>query len=60
LKNKPNLRMVRMDLSVYIKGEYEGFHALRRRKNKPNSIPNKANFDMTPELIRLGSLFFAD
>jgi len=27
-----------------MKGDYEEFHALRRRKNKPNSKPNKANF----------------
>jgi hypothetical protein len=24
------------DVSVYIKGDYEDFHALRRRKNKAN------------------------
>jgi len=26
-----------------LKGDYEEFHALGRRKNKPNSKPNKAN-----------------
>jgi len=26
-----------------MKGEYEEFHALGRRKNKANSKPNKAN-----------------
>jgi len=26
-----------------MKGDYEDFHALGRRKNKPNSKPNKAN-----------------
>jgi len=29
-----------MSLSVYMKGDYEEFHALRRRKNKANSKPN--------------------
>ena len=33
-KNKANLRMGRMSLSAYIKGDYEEFHALRRRENK--------------------------
>jgi len=28
--------MGRMSLSIYIKGDYEEFHALRRRKNKAN------------------------
>jgi len=32
-----------MSVSIYMKGGYEEFHALRRRKNKPNSKPNKAN-----------------
>jgi len=32
-----------MGLSVYMKGYYEEFHALDRRKNKANSKPNKAN-----------------
>jgi len=32
-----------MSLSIYIKGDYEHFHAFGRRKNKPNSKPNKAN-----------------
>jgi len=31
-----------------MKGDYEGFHALRRRKNKPNSKPNKANRRASP------------
>jgi len=35
--------MGKMTLSIYMKGDYEEFHALRRRKNKPNSKPNKAN-----------------
>jgi len=37
-----------MSLSVYMKGDYEEFHALRRRKNKPNSKPNKANPCLAP------------
>ena len=32
-----------MSLSIYMKGDYEEFHALRRQKNKANSKPNKAN-----------------
>jgi len=35
--------MGRMSLSIYMKGNYEEFHALRWRKNKANSKPNKAN-----------------
>jgi len=35
--------MSKMSLSIYMKGDYEEFQALRRRKNKPNSKPNKAN-----------------
>jgi len=35
--------MGRMSLSIYMKGDYEDFYALRRRKNKANSKPNKAN-----------------
>ena len=31
-----------MSLSLYMKGDYEEFHALRRRENKANSKPNKA------------------
>jgi len=28
-----------MGVSVYMKGDYEDFHALRRRQNKANSKP---------------------
>ncbi len=35
--------MAKMSLSIYMKGDYEEFHALRRRKNKANSKPIKAN-----------------
>jgi len=28
-----------MSLSIYMKGDYEEFHALGRPKNKPNSKP---------------------
>jgi len=31
--------MGKMTLSVYMKGDYEEFHALRQRKNKANSKP---------------------
>ena len=30
-----------MSVSIYMKGNYEELHALGRRKNKPNSKPNK-------------------
>ena len=30
-----------MSLSIYLKGNYEEFHALSRRENKANSKPNK-------------------
>jgi len=32
-----------MSVSIYMKGDYEEFHALKAAKNKPNSKPNKAN-----------------
>jgi len=31
--------MGRMSVSIYMKGDYEEFHALRQRKNKANSKP---------------------
>ena len=31
--------MGKMSISIYMKGDYEVFHALRRRKNKANSKP---------------------
>ena len=31
--------MGKMNISIYMKGDYEEFQALRRRKNKPNSKP---------------------
>ena len=31
--------MGKLSISVYLKGGYEDFHALGRRKNKPNSKP---------------------
>jgi hypothetical protein len=31
--------MVKMSLSIYMKGYYEEFHSLRRRENKANSKP---------------------
>jgi len=36
-----------MSLSIYMKGDYEEFHALRWRKNKPNSKPIA---DLWPEI----------
>ena len=38
--------MVKMSVSIYMKGDYEVFNALGRRKNKANSKPNKANFTL--------------
>ena len=35
----------------YIKGDYEEFQALRRRKNKPNSKPNKANLPAFGQIL---------
>ena len=32
-----------MSLSIYMKGDYEEFHALKAAENKANSKPNKAN-----------------
>ena len=40
-KNKANFRMVRMSLSIYMKGDYEDFNAFGLRKNKANSKPNR-------------------
>ena len=40
-----------MSISIYMKGGYEEFHALRRRKNKPNSKPNKANLRHFVDLV---------
>jgi len=31
--------MAKMSLSIYMKGDYDEFYALRRRKNKANSKP---------------------
>ncbi len=31
--------MGKINLSIYMKGDYEEFRALRRRKNKANSKP---------------------
>jgi len=42
-KNKANLRQGEIGAISLLKGDYEEFHALRRRKNKANSKPNKAN-----------------
>ena len=44
--------MGRMSLSIYMKGDYEDFHALRRQKNKPNSKPIKANLRRRRNLPR--------
>ena len=43
LKKQSQFSKVRIGVSIYKKGYYEEFHALGRRKNKPNSKPNKAN-----------------
>ena len=38
-KNKANIRMGGMSASIYMKGDYEEFHALKAAKNKANSKP---------------------
>jgi len=43
LKKQSQFWKIRIGVSIYKKGYYEEFHALRRRKNKPNSKPIKAN-----------------
>jgi len=35
--------MGKMDISVYMKGDYEDIYGFVRRENKANSKPNKAN-----------------
>ena len=35
--------MSRMSLSIYMKGDYEVFHALRRQKNKAKYQPLAGN-----------------
>jgi len=54
-----------MSLSIYMKGYYEEFHALRRRKNKANSKPIlgqvkskkvKGKMKSSPEFLRRGDL----
>ena len=39
-KNKANFRIVTMSISIYMKGDYEEFNALKAAENKPNSKPN--------------------
>ena len=58
-----------MDASIYMKGDYEEFNALGRRKNKANSKPKlsqsygkakvkrqKAKMRVSPEFLRRGYL----
>jgi hypothetical protein len=42
--------MGEIGINSYMKAAYEEFHALRRRKNKANSNPIKANLLMTQEI----------
>ena len=44
-KNKPNLPAAEMNVYVYMIRVYEDFCDFVQRKNKPNSKPNKANFE---------------
>jgi len=46
-----------MSVSLYMKGDYEDFHALRRRKNKPNSKPIKPNLNFTAENAECAEVF---
>jgi len=43
LKKQSQFSKALIGVSIYIKGIYEEFYALSRRKNKPNSKPNKGN-----------------
>jgi len=43
--------MGKMSVSIYIKGDYEVFHALGRRKNKPNSNPIQSQYYLAPRFI---------
>ncbi len=36
--------MAKISISIYMKGDYEDFCGFGRRKNKPNSKPNKPNY----------------
>ena len=40
--------MGKMSISIYMNRDYEDFCDFRRRKNKPNSNPNKPNQSLTP------------
>ena len=40
--------MGKMNLSIYMERDYEDFCAFGRRKNKPNSNPNKPNQRLIP------------
>ena len=37
------MRKGKMGVSIYMKGVYEDFYALKAAKNKANSKPNKPN-----------------
>jgi len=45
--------MAEMDACIYKKRGYDDFSGFGRRKNKPNSKPNKANFKISqmPRLV---------
>jgi len=43
LKKQSQFSKIRIGVSIYMKGYYEEFNALGRRKNKANSKPIKAN-----------------
>ena len=44
MQNKPNFRNTQMNVTSFGKRDYDDLAALRLRKNKPNSKPNKPNF----------------
>jgi len=44
MQNKPNLKNTQMNLNILSKRAYENFIPLAGQKNKPNSNPNKPNF----------------
>jgi len=49
--------MGKMDISVYMKGDYEDIYGFGRRENKANSKPNKANLSSPPDFLGVERLF---
>jgi len=60
LKKQSQFAVSRNDAKIVIAMVYEDFGGWGLRKNKANSKPIKANFEMLPGTIRPGGLFLAD